>query len=58
LELVAQKAKEINPNITAEVVPSDLSKIRGDEAKDLLSRHRYSIVVNNAGRMNRGKFLE
>jgi short-subunit dehydrogenase len=36
----------------------DLSNISPNEVKEIFDSKRYSIVINNAGVMKRGKFLQ
>lgn len=36
----------------------DLSTVSGEQASQIFDQKAYSIVINNAGRMNRDKFME
>lgn len=57
LERVAAEAKFNNPNVQTKVVSADLSKVDSEQIKQIFKDQRISIVINNAGKMDREKFL-
>jgi short-subunit dehydrogenase len=45
-------------NVETDICPMDVSTASPEHIKALLEKRRYSIVINNAGIMNRAKFMD
>jgi len=58
LEKVAQEAQYNNPKIQTKIVSLDLSKVTPENVKPIFEDQKISIVVNNAGKMERERFFD
>ena len=58
MEKVAAAAREANPQIETKIIPLDLQKASSSDYANLMLGGQHSIVINNAGVIDRIKFFE